>query len=66
MKIKDQVDLKDLCENYRENEHSYYLLDDMSGQCLWINKETRKVTTNDGYTGILLTLYKEGYLDLED
>lgn len=42
MKISNEVDLNDLCENMKDNGN-YYIEEDKDGRYLEINKKTRKV-----------------------
>lgn len=64
MKIKDNVDLKDLCNGgrWKENETKYFIEDELFGEFLEIDKNTRKIT-NYGFNGVLNDLYKYGYIE---
>ena len=64
MKIKDNINLEELCDGgrWQENEKKYFMEDEIFGEYLEIDKSTRKIV-NYGFNGVLNDLYKNGYIE---
>ena len=64
MKIKDNINLEELCDGgrWQENEKKYFMEDEIFGELLEIDKTTKEIT-NYGFIGVLRDLYKNGYIE---